>query len=117
MKAFALILAGLALAVAGCSKPAPKASSAAPAAAPAPPRPGAALRLPEEVRPVSYRIDLTPDTQALTFTGSETIQVQASQSVPSISLNALELTITRATLDGRPATKVTLDPAKQTVTL
>ena len=115
MKTLALLLGGLALAVAACSKPAPKAPqapSAAPAANPA--KPGSALRLPDTVQPVSYRIDLTPDAQRLTFTGSETIQLKVSQPASSIVLNALDLSISRASLDGRAATRITLDPTAQT---
>ena len=109
----ALLLAGLALAAAACSNPPPKASAPAPAQG-QPGQPGAALRLPGMVQPASYRIDITPDAQKLTFAGSETIQVQASAPVRTITLNALELTIARASLDGRPAANIALDPARQT---
>ena len=117
MKMFVLILGGLALAVAACSKPAPMATSAAPqasASAAAAAKPGSALRLPEAVRPISYRIDLTPDAQRLTFAGSETIQLQVGQPVRSIVLNALDLSISRASLDGKAAARITLDPVAQT---
>ena len=115
MKTLALILGGLALTVAACSKPAPKTSSAPPSSpAGAPARPGSALRLPDTVQPVSYRIDLTPDAQKLTFSGSETVQLEVRQPVDAIVLNALELSISRASLDGKPATRITLDPASQT---
>ena len=113
MKMFALILGGLLLAVAACSKPTPKAPDGSPPA-PAAAKPGAALRLPDTVLPVSYRIDLTPDSQHLAFTGAETIQLQARQAVPSIVLNALDLSISHASLDGAPATRITLDPVAQT---
>ena len=115
MKTLALLLSGLALTVAACSKPAPKEPSTTPAAlAGTPAKPGAALRLPDTVLPVSYRIDLTPDAQKLAFSGSETIQLQVRQQVQTITLNALELSISRASLDGKPATKITFDPAAQT---
>ena len=115
MKTLALLLGGLLLAVAACSKPAPKApSTTPPSPTAAAAKPGAALRLPDTVLPVSYRIDLTPDAQKLTFSGSETIRLRVGQSVPTITLNALELSISRATLDGKPATKITFDPARQT---
>jgi len=115
MKTLALLLGGLAMTAAAFSKPAPKAPSA-PAASPAaaPTKPGSALRLPDSVQPVSYRIDLTPDSQRLTFAGSETIQLQVSQPVQSIVLNALDLSISRASLDGKAARKIAFDPARQT---
>ena len=117
MHKFALTLAAIALAVTACSKPASKAPSAVAAGAQAPSStPGAALRLPTTVQPVSYRIDITPDAQKLTFAGSETIQIQVNQETPTITLNALELGISRATLDGKAAAKITMDADRQTAT-
>jgi aminopeptidase N len=116
MRKLTLILAALALAVTACSKHGAKAPPAQPAPTAAPVVAGAALRLPTTVQPVSYRIDLTPDAQKLTFTGSETIQLQVNQEVPSITLNALEISISRAALDGKAAAKITLDADRQTAT-
>ena len=113
MRPLTLILGGLALAIAACSRPAPQASPRQPPHAVSG-APGAALRLPHTVQPISYRIDVTPDAGKLTFTGSETIQIEARQAVPAIVLNALDLSISRASLDGRPASRITLDPAGHT---
>jgi aminopeptidase N len=114
MQKLALILAAIALAASACSKPASKVppASAAPSAAHG--VPGAALRLPTTVQPMNYRIDLTPDADKLTFAGSETIQLQVNQEVPAITLNALELQVSRATLDGKAAKKISLDADHQT---
>ncbi|HEY5412808.1 MAG TPA: M1 family metallopeptidase [Caulobacteraceae bacterium] len=113
MTKLALLMAGLALVATACSNPEPKASAPAPAQGP-PGEAGASLRLPSTVQPVSYRIDITPDTQRLTFQGSETIRIQVRTPVRTILLNALNLSIAHATLDGRPATKIALDPAHAT---
>jgi aminopeptidase N len=107
-------LGALALVLLGCSRPAPP-PAAAPVQGPAG-EPGAALRLPLTVQPVSYRIDVSPDAQRLTFSGSESVQVQASQEVPSVTLNALELQIRSASIDGVSA-QARLDAGRQTVTL
>ena len=112
-----LALCGLALGLGACSQPAAKAPAAQAAPASASGGPGAALRLPTTVRPISYRIDVTPDAQKLTFAGSETIQIEVRQPASSVVLNALDLSISRASLDGRPAAKTALDAARQTVSL
>ena len=114
MTRLALALGALALVLLGCSRPAPP-QAAAPVQGPAG-EAGAALRLPLTVQPVSYRIDVTPDAQKLTFSGSETVQVQASQQVAAVTLNVLDLQIQHASIDGAPA-QVRLDAARQTVTL
>jgi len=106
-----LLFSVLALGVVACSKPAPEA--APPPQGPAG-EPGAALRLPTTVQPLSYRIDVAPDAPHLTFTGSETIRIQVRQPVPAIVLNALDLSIAHASLDGAPAGKIALDAAHET---
>ena len=117
MRTILALFCGLALGLAACSQPAPKAS---PPSGPAPQaasgQPGAALRLPGDVQPVSYRIDVTPDAQKLTFTGAETVDVQVGRPVGSVTLNALELTVQEARIDGAPAI-ARIDAARQTLTL
>lgn len=104
-------LLGLVLALGACSRPAVRAPEAPQGPAG---EPGAALRLPDTVRPISYRIDVTPDAAALTFTGSESIEVAVGSPVRAIVLNALDLTIARASLDGRPAARISLTADRQT---
>ncbi|MEN2786111.1 M1 family metallopeptidase [Sphingomonas qilianensis] len=76
----------------------------------------AAGQLPKTVVPVAYDITITPDAQAMTFTGTETATVDVRQATRSITLNAAELAVTAATFDGRPA-RYTLDSAKQELTV
>ena len=114
-----LLFALLAVLATACSKPK---SGGAPglggvASAPASTDPGAAIRLPTTVQPVAYRIDVVPDLTALTFKGSVQIDIDVIQPVNAITLNALELNILKASLDGGAPGKVTLDPDKQTATL
>src|SRR3984885_2734710 len=57
-------------------------------------------QLPKEVVPSAYRIDLVPDLEHLAFTGSEEIDVDVAQPSATVTLNAVRLTITHATIAG-----------------
>jgi aminopeptidase N len=80
------------------------------AAAPAIP-----TQLPAGVEPVSYDLTVTPDAAKLTFAGHVAIAVEASRAQPAITLNAFDLSIGKATIDGQPAV-VSGDPRTQTAT-
>jgi aminopeptidase N len=82
---------------------------AAPAAAAIP------TQLPGGAEPVSYDLTVTPDLKALTFAGEVSVTVDVSRSTSSLTLNALDLTIGKATIDGQPA-QASLDPKTQTAT-
>jgi len=108
LKRSLVLLAAVALLAAACQKP--------PAVAPAP-KPvgaGAALRLDHSAEPASYRIDVTPDLQKLSFHGSAQIAFDAKTPISTLTLNAVELDIVRASLDGGPPGKVALDAKAQT---
>jgi aminopeptidase N len=66
--------------------------------------------------PLRYEIALTPNVEAGTFTGQATIRVRADEPVSSITMNALDLEIQRATIDNRQAA-VALNAEAQTLTL
>jgi aminopeptidase N len=76
-------------------------------------------RLPSVAYPQHYILELTPDLQAATFTGRETIDLTLKQAANSIVLNAWELKFgtVAAQIDGKtlPA-QVTLDPGLQQAT-
>jgi puromycin-sensitive aminopeptidase len=55
-------------------------------------------RLPREVRPERYEIVLTPDLEAGTFGGEETVALSVEEATSRIVLNALDLEIASATL-------------------
>ena len=76
-------------------------------------------KLPKDVRPTEYSIRIAPDLQKLTFTGSETVRLHAKKPVTKLVLNALEMEIASASLDGRPLPEkaIVLDEAEQTLTL
>ena len=58
------------------------------------------VRLPTDVVPVHYDIHLEPNAAALTFLGRETIDIVVQQETKSIVLNALDVVVSEATLDG-----------------
>ncbi|HEX4097749.1 MAG TPA: M1 family peptidase, partial [Caulobacteraceae bacterium] len=72
-------------------------------------------QLPTGVEPVSYDVAFTPNARTLTFTGHLAVTVTVDRSVSRIVLNALNLNISGATLDGAAA-RVALDPKAQTAT-
>lgn len=73
-------------------------------------------QLPRTVTPILYDIRVDPDAQAKSFTGRETITVRVSPDTRAITLNAADLKITRATIDGQPV-RHRLDAATQQITL
>ncbi len=76
----------------------------------------AAGRLPAGVAPVSYDIAVRPDARAMTFSGEETVAIEVARPTAKIVLNAADLKIAAATLDGK-AVPFTLDAATQQLTV
>ena len=55
-------------------------------------------RLPRDIEPTSYRLELTPDLEAARFTGSVEIDVRVHEQTDRIVLNAAELDIASASV-------------------
>jgi aminopeptidase N len=72
-------------------------------------------QLPTGVEPVSYDLTVTPDAGKLTFDGRVAISVEVSRATATLTLNAQDLTIAKATIDGREAA-VSFDARAQTAT-
>jgi puromycin-sensitive aminopeptidase len=71
----------------------------------------AAYRLPTTVAPHAYRLVLTPDLPAATFTGDVEIDIVVNEPTATITLNAAELEITFAELNsGNPDDGYALTP-------
>src|SRR5450432_102124 len=76
-------------------------------------------KLPKEVVPEEYAIRIAPNIADLTFAGSETVKLNVQKPVTKLVLNALEMEISAASLDGQPLPKkaIALNPAEETLTL
>ncbi|MCJ2520885.1 MAG: M1 family metallopeptidase, partial [Candidatus Thermoplasmatota archaeon] len=80
------------------------------------------VRLPASVRPEKYVLSLKPDLNEFTFQGEESVDIQVTESVSSITLNASELQVSSARVklgEGTtlPAKGIDLDESEETVTL
>ncbi len=78
-----------------------------------------AQRLPTNVTPQHYTLELAPDLKTASFTGKERIEVTLAQPASSITLNAAQITFQSVTIaaDGKTQTaKVSEDKANQQVT-
>lgn len=61
-------------------------------------------RLPADIQPQHYTLSLAPDIAHASFSGTETIDVTASAPTNSITLNAVDLDISSASISGQEAT-------------
>ena len=77
-------------------------------------------RLSHQVVPSAYRIHLTPDLGAATFTGRVEIDIDVKESVNAITLHAIELDLQPATFTAGTqvveSTSVSSDETYQTAT-
>ena len=94
---------------------------AAPAIAAGPLTESVPSQLPRIARPSHYDIAVTPDAKALTFTGRVAIDLELFERSNSITMNALDLgfsgaSLSRADGSGKVPLTATLDAAAQTVT-
>ncbi|TCM21827.1 aminopeptidase N [Novosphingobium sp. PhB165] len=95
------------------------AAPAVPAATLAPLAESVPSDLPRNARPTHYRIEVTPDAQALTFKGNVSIDVTVFSATDALTLHGNGLTVSSASLvpaGGKPvALTVTADEAAQTL--
>ena len=76
-------------------------------------------KLPKEVVPTEYAIRIVPNLDKLTFAGSETVKLNVRSPVHQLVLNALELEIEAASVDGKelPLSAIKTDNEKELLTL
>ena len=76
-------------------------------------------KLPKEVVPTEYSIRIVPDIDKLTFTGTETVKLSVHSPVQQLVLNALELEITSASVDGKalPQSAIKIDKKNELLKL
>jgi aminopeptidase N len=76
-------------------------------------------KLPKDVVPTDYSVRIVPDIDKLTFVGTETVKLNARSHVRKLVLNALELKIESASIDGKelPASTINTDSKNELLTL
>src|SRR5215472_3998044 len=76
-------------------------------------------RLPKTVLPLHYAIDLKPDLNALSISGSEDVDIEVRTTTDRLVLNALNIAIASVSIDGKPGedANISLDAKAQTATL
>jgi aminopeptidase N len=76
-------------------------------------------KLPKQVVPTEYSVRIAPDIDKLTFTGTETVRLNVHSPVHQLVLNALELKITGASIDGKslPESAIKIDEKSELLTL
>ena len=74
-------------------------------------------RLPKTVVPVNYAIELTPDPKELTVSGSEIIDIEVREPTARLVLNAVNMTLTEASVDDKTHAEISVDAASETATL
>jgi aminopeptidase N len=74
-------------------------------------------RLPKNVVPVDYTIDITPDVKNLTLTGSESVTLLFRSATASVIFNSLNETLHAVRLDGKSVKSVVSDDAQQLTTV
>jgi aminopeptidase N len=76
-------------------------------------------KLPKEVVPTDYSVRIVPNIDTLKFSGSETVKLDVRNPVHRLVLNALELEITEASVDGKalPKSAIKIDSEKELLTI
>ena len=76
-------------------------------------------KLPKQVRPTDYAIWIKPDIKKLTFAGRETVKLIVEQVTHQLVLNAADLTVSDAKLDGEtiPKTAIKFDAKNELLTI
>src|SRR5262245_11699306 len=75
-------------------------------------------KLPKTVVPIHYAIELEPNLESLTLAGAETVDIEVREPTARVVVNALNLTLTGATIDdGAQTATIVLDAAAETATL
>ena len=76
-------------------------------------------KLPKDVVPTDYAVRIVPDINKLTFAGTETVKLNVRRHVRQLVLNALELKIEAASIDGKelPRSAIKTDTKSELLTL
>ncbi|MDQ6826932.1 MAG: M1 family metallopeptidase, partial [Candidatus Eremiobacteraeota bacterium] len=73
--------------------------------------------LPKTIVPLDYDINIVPDMKSWKFAGNEWVTIKVRKPTNTVVVNALNITISAATLDGVSASGTTPDPKHQIVSM
>ena len=74
-------------------------------------------RLPKDVVPSDYTVEIVPNIEAMTLAGTETIVLQFRSATATVRFNSLNASLRDVRLDGRPVQQVDTDDSEQETTL
>ena len=74
-------------------------------------------RLPKNVVPLNYSVSIVPNPTKLTFTGSESVQLQFRSATATLVFNSVNETLHNVRLDGKPVKSVASDDTRQLTTV
>src|SRR6266404_4202174 len=76
-------------------------------------------KLPKQIVPEAYAVRIVPDIDKRSFAGSETVKLNVREPAKQVVLNALEIKISKAAIDGKsiPPSAIKVDEKEQTLTL
>ena len=74
-------------------------------------------RLPKNVVPVSYSIDIAPDVDTMTIKGKESVELQFRAATNMLVFNSLNEKLSEVRLDGKPVKSVASDDEEQLTTV
>jgi aminopeptidase N len=74
-------------------------------------------KLPKTVVPTHYGIELVPDLQKLTLSGTELVDIEVREPTTRIVLNAVNMSLSGVSIDDKLRPDVSLDAAAETATL
>ena len=74
-------------------------------------------RLPKNVVPLTYHVSIVPKPDDMTFTGTESVQLQFRSPSATVVFNSLNETLQDVRLDGKPVQSVATEDSRQLTTL
>jgi aminopeptidase N len=74
-------------------------------------------RLPKNVVPLAYTLEITPDLKALSTAGQESVLLRVRKVTDTIQFNSLNEKLSDVMLDGKPVKQVTTEDDKQLTTI
>ena len=78
--------------------------------------PAKRIMLPADAVPIHYDLNLTPDAKDLTFSADVAIDIEVAKTIPTITLNAAELQLDHARIDGEAQdAQIAADEKQETV--